>query len=174
MKKINFSTISKLSLVLVILVGVAGCGREEKVSPLSSKKYDAIAYNSEESDEIFSSFMIEIVSEYGLHRDNFSDYIKKHEKELDDGKSFSDFDDYETELDGYYKWCYQVMNFDTDKVPSEYVAAWNRLKEIATYSKDCMNKMYDCDQEERDLIIQEMSVKVTNDLNNIVGLISLP
>ena len=172
MKK-KISMFAKLCLVFVMMFGVVGCGKEEKVSPLSSKEYEAMEYSAGESDLLFDFFMSDKLSEFSKIMFNFSDYIMKHEKELDGGKRFSDFDDYEAEMDAYYKWCYQVTNFDMANVPADYVRAWNRLKEIAIYSKDCMDKIYNCDSEERASIVQEMSVKVTNDLNSIVGLMPL-
>lgn len=112
----------------------------EKVNPLASKVYDALTISA---DDDFTAILDSLNDEYSSLILTYSDYVIEHSTDIEEnGLSFSDFDDYETTLDGFYAFLYKVSNCPSDNVPADYQDAWKIYKSTVIANKADLDGLY--------------------------------
>lgn len=84
----------------------------EVVNPLKDKEYEELNIDS---DEDFAIFLSKKIKEYSELTTEWKNYIEKHTSDLENGKRFCDLNDFSEEFDGFYQWCYQITNYNSQQ-----------------------------------------------------------
>lgn len=131
-----------LCLTLILMVCLSACSETAsvKTNPLADKVYEPLAIDKSTN---FPDFVSSIYLEYSEHISDFSYYLEKHADELETKeKSFSDFEDYESSLNGYYQFLYSIMYCKSDDVPEEYQNSWSLVETTAKKNKSDLDNLY--------------------------------
>ena len=143
----------------------------EIVNPLKDIEYEELKVDS---DEDFAMFLSEKVGEYSDLAKACGDYLSEHLDELENGKKLYEMEDFCDSFDAYYQWCYQIINYNSQKVPEEYRPAWKKLQGIAAYCKEMLDKIYTQDVETMNQTVQTMTEQVGKDFEALLELMPKP
>ena len=112
----------------------------EPINALATKEYDPFVF---EEGADFQTFFADLSSEYANHLIGLSDYMMTHANEIEvENKGFSDFSDYEANLDSYYRFLNGVMYCDSTYIPAEYQDAWSLFKTTVWNNKADLDNLY--------------------------------
>lgn len=145
-----------LGLMLILMVCLSACSgaASAKTNPLADKTYEPLVIDQNTD---FLDFFNSICLEYSGHIDDFAYYLEKHTDELENkAKSFSDFDDYESSLNGYYQFLNSIMYCESDNVPEEYQKGWSLVKTTVWKNKSDLDSLYSLKGQELVSAMSEM------------------
>ena len=143
----------------------------EVVNPLKDKEYEELNIDS---DEDFAIFLSKKIKEYSELTTEWKNYIEKHTSDLENGKRFCDLNDFSEEFDGFYQWCYQITNYNSQQVSEEYRPVWKKLQGIAAYSKEMTDQMYTQDMETMTQTVETMTEQVGKDFETLPDFMPKP
>lgn len=136
----------------------------EAGNPLQNKEYVPLEVDTSVD---FHAFFEGTCNQYSECIIAFSDYLEKHATEIEvDGKGFSDFDDFESGLDSYYRFLYGMMNSDVSTIPENYKEAWTTFMFTAALNKADLDALYSQKGQE---LIQASSAMLTNVQTNFAS-----
>lgn len=172
MKKIKFIKLKSTFIVFAfIILSLIGCNnaKQSKLSgsPLANKEYEKLTYNSEEKES--GEFFGETFNKYSDLLIEYADYLGVHQSDISDGKKFSDVygADYEEEMDDYYEFMYEVMNFDTNGIPDDYRNIWDAFSGMIAENKAVFEDAYDKEVNEAFDLIGIFLTEATTTSNEI-------
>lgn len=141
------------------------------LNPLKDKEYETLQIDAETD---FSTVLSQKLFEYSGLMTEWKDYVQEHSNDFENGKKLCDMDDFSNAFDNFYKWCYQITNYNSQQVPEEYRPIWKKLQGIAAYTKAMMDRMYTEDAETMAQSLDTMADQVNHDLEALSELMPKP
>lgn len=143
--------------------------KEEIVNPLTQREYST--YNTINN---YSKFYAKFLNTYADFFSAHSDYIDLHSSELEEGKRFCDFNDYESTFLDIYTLSYKIINYDIKNVPKEYKDYWNKLEDISNYTLNMLNQMYQEYNEQRKQTLSTFLDNIKEMVDTLEDLLPIP
>lgn len=112
----------------------------------------------------------DLCGEYGNYLTDFSDYIIKHLDDFKNGKTFSDFDDYEDEFSDFYNWAGMVVYYDGD-VSDDYQVVWGKFQNMVIRHIEVMDDIYTAEGEKVASAFSELVQYLTDEFNAIQAIL---
>lgn len=107
-------------------------------------------------DSLDGDFLAEVFEKYPEYVNELSDYVTSiHKQDFLNGKSFSDFDDYNEYFDDFYNWANEIIDYKGN-VPNEYQELWNDFQSLIIYHVDILEESYDKDSKEALTLISKL------------------
>ena len=136
-----------LLIIMCIVCLLFGCGKNSNTtksspsankketsktqSPLTeiSKKYKNGTLTLEVENGLNEETFNSIIQKYSDYLSELANYITKHTDELNNGKTFQDFDDYEDAFKDFYEWANGLIYFN-GPVDEDYQPLWEKFKNL--------------------------------------------
>lgn len=128
----------------------------EKNSLNNVAEEEAEESNIDGTDSIDGNYIADLLEKYPEYVNELSNYVTSvHRVDFANGKSFSDFDDYNEYFDDFNDWANEIIDYQGE-VKSEYQELWKEFQSLIKYHVSVLNESYNKDNEEALKLISQL------------------